>query len=109
MVLILSLSSIHLYFLGAPLFSSQNGEDLKPQTSKSVQKIKADSVTETICDICKESLERFWDEQEDDWMLRNVVIGENNKVCISLIYHIFFFIFTSFPILNDLMCDDVMI
>lgn len=31
----------------------------------------------TACDICGEAFEKYWDEQEEEWMLRNAFPTSN--------------------------------
>ncbi|KAL3897048.1 MAG: hypothetical protein SGCHY_003680 [Lobulomycetales sp.] len=51
----------------AALMNGQNGEDGGGQVRA------AHDVVDSTCRVCGETFERFWSEEEEEWMIRNVI------------------------------------
>lgn len=69
-------------------FAQENKNNIDNLERIEETKIKADEGLHT-CRICGDGFERFWDEEEEDWMFRNAVLSsiDNNETVGKTIFH----------------------
>jgi cytidine deaminase len=67
-------TNIHYHDLSAPtfFFDAPDG-DGGEKVEETVSNIRVEGDKVEPCGICNEPFEKFWDEEEEEWMIKNAI------------------------------------